>query len=757
MSRFRTLASAESARLSGRWLATCLALFVLVALGFPGRARAAEGASSAPAKATAKADTSQPVMFLKQTVVTGARYPRQYYESPQALSFLSRKDLAEERPTVVGDALYGVPGTDNSKDSPWEQRPVLRGLGGQRVLVMMDGDAINSARGNGPHPSLVDATQIDRVEVVRGPSSVAYGSDALGGAINIITRQAPVPTGGNSMRGSASIGASSADQQFNGDVQLMPQIGKFSAFLSGGGKNTEDFQTPDNGKVQNSSFSDYNGIANVRYQMSERTAIKAGWQMYRGNNIGLPGLDVEIPGVFSQTFNFPYYNRDAASLTVEHTYDQQSWFENSSARGYWQREQRDFYSNIDVPGLYTTATDRYLKLDTYGLHAQANSRKFDRYRMSFGFDIARDKTAGTNVAASSNTPGNVTPDTSFTQLGASLPTGDFDSYAGFVQSDIFLHPQWTLSLGARYTYYHYSTDFGVSQPAFAGILPPPGLPPGFPPPFPAVPEVDFPSYKVDNHALAGSAGLVYAIKPDLHVSANVANGYRQPNAQDLFFYGPADVGTVVGNQSLKPEKCVSTDLGLRWGPGDLALSGNLFYSTYDDLIDAVQIPAATPTYQYVNITKARIWGGEAEGEWRFMRQWDFRANMTGAIGDITSAEAIQQLYGVSQSTAPLGGVPPFKGNASIRWTSSNGILWIEPSTAFSWRTNRLPLPTPGVPVITAFKKEWIIGNIAAGIDLGHGQHLVLGVRNFTNLAYQLALASLEQPGVSFYGSLTSNF
>ena len=73
-------------------------------------------------------------MFLKETLVTGSRYPRAFYESPQALSFVTRTQVRQQQPTVVGDVLYGVPGVDNSKDSPWEQRLVLRG----RVLSRRD-------------------------------------------------------------------------------------------------------------------------------------------------------------------------------------------------------------------------------------------------------------------------------------------------------------------------------------------------------------------------------------------------------------------------------------------------------------------------------------------------------------------------------------------------------------------------------------------------------------------------------------------
>jgi hemoglobin/transferrin/lactoferrin receptor protein len=707
-------------------------------------ARAAEKAATPP-------DTTKPVIFLKETVVTGARVPRAYYESPQALSFVTRTQLRQQQPTVVGDVLYGVPGVDNSKDSPWEQRPVVRGLSGQRVLVMMDGSPMNSARGNGPHPSLVDQSQVERIEVVRGPSSVAYGTDALGGVINIITRQAPEATRERSMPGSVTLGGSSADQQFNGYGELSPTFGRLSAFISAGGRKTEDFETPDHGEVPNSSFNDYNAMANVRYGLTDRTALKAGWQLYRANDIGIPGLSVSVPG-FSQEFQFPFYNRNAVHVSGEHTHDPASWFASSSVKAYWQSEDRDFFSTQNIaagPGTTVKVkTDRYFLLDTYGVRAQSNSRRFDLYSLSFGLDAARDQTAGTNESVTRvvNASGtDLFPPSS--TVSQSLPEGNFDNIAGFAQSELYLEPEWTLNVGARYSYYHYRTESGVARPASGG-------------PGPPTPAVLFPEYKKDEGALAGSVGVVYAARPDLHLSANLASGYRQPNAQELFFNGPASVGIVVGNQELKPEKSISSDVGVRWGPGDLAISGNLFYSTYDDLIDAIEIVQGTGgapnTYQYVNITKARIWGGEAEAEWRFRPRWMTRASCTGAIGDITSRGAIQSLYGVDAEKAPLPNVPPFKGSASLRWTSTNGRLWVEPAMRYSWRTNRLPLPTPGVPQIGAFKKEYLVGDVMAGYRFGR-QRLQLGIRNFADTAYQLPLASLEEPGISFVGSVSADF
>ena len=103
-----------------------------------------------------------------------------------------------------------------------------------------------------------------------------------------------------------------------------------------------------------------------------------------------------------------------------------------------------------------------------------------------------------------------------------------------------LAPGSTLATGARFTHYRYRSDAGPLAPGF-----------------------NFVARSTDNDAFSGSVGLVYEPQPDLHLSANIASGYRQPNAQDLYFDGAASVGFVIGNPDLNPEKALSYDLGLR--------------------------------------------------------------------------------------------------------------------------------------------------------------------------------------------------
>ena len=143
--------------------------------------------------------------------------------------------------------------------------------------------------------------------------------------------------------------------------------------------------------------------------------------------------------------------------------------------------------------------------------------------------------------------------------------------------------------------------------------------------------------------------------------------------------------------------------------------------------------------------------------WRVRPQWEARAAVSSAVGDITSRAAILTLYGVNADRAPLSGVPPVKGSASLRYRNGGNRFWVETGTRWSWRTNRLPLPTAGVGQLTDFKKEWIVGDVSGGVKLAAAQRLVAGVRNVTNRRYRQPLASLDDPGVSFFLSLASDF
>ena len=131
---------------------------------------------------------------LDEVVVTGSRVEESVYESPQAVSTVTREEVLKRNYRTTPEALTYEPGVMVQKTAHGQGSPFIRGLTGKQVLILVDGVRLNNSTfrfGPNQYLATVDPATIERIEVVRGPGSVLYGSDALGGVINIITRKAP--------------------------------------------------------------------------------------------------------------------------------------------------------------------------------------------------------------------------------------------------------------------------------------------------------------------------------------------------------------------------------------------------------------------------------------------------------------------------------------------------------------------------------------------------------------------------------------
>jgi len=136
----------------------------------------------------------------EDVTVTAARGLRATSEIPQTVTVVTDEDMITRRPVSIADSYDKAPSVLTTDSNPYRSRPQIRGLQSSRILVTVDGERLNNARFSadfvGVSPSLVDTTQIQTVEVVAGSSSSLYGSDAVGGTINIITKGAERSTAG---------------------------------------------------------------------------------------------------------------------------------------------------------------------------------------------------------------------------------------------------------------------------------------------------------------------------------------------------------------------------------------------------------------------------------------------------------------------------------------------------------------------------------------------------------------------------------
>lgn len=131
------------------------------------------------------------VIELPEVQVTASALATTALTSPQPTGVLSTEELRSRRAASLGETIQSLPGVHNFSTGAGIGKPVIRGLSSNRVLVLADGQRLETQQWGDEHGPQVEAGEAERIEVIRGPASVLYGSDALGGVVNVITR--PVP------------------------------------------------------------------------------------------------------------------------------------------------------------------------------------------------------------------------------------------------------------------------------------------------------------------------------------------------------------------------------------------------------------------------------------------------------------------------------------------------------------------------------------------------------------------------------------
>ncbi len=184
-------------------------------------------------------------------VVSVSPNPRPQFESFQPTSVLSNEELARQLQDTLGATLQNQPGVAMRSLGPGPARPVIRGLDGDRVLVLQDGQRMGDLSSqSGDHGVPVNPASAQRIEVVRGPATLLYGANAIGGLVNIVTDQIPTekvtaPTGSFTLNGGSNSNTAGAA----GDVHV--GNGTFALHFGGGGQRAGSYNTPD-GEIANS-------------------------------------------------------------------------------------------------------------------------------------------------------------------------------------------------------------------------------------------------------------------------------------------------------------------------------------------------------------------------------------------------------------------------------------------------------------------------------------------------------------------------
>jgi iron complex outermembrane receptor protein len=200
---------------------------------------------------------------LQESVTITATGTEQAVSSSiQSVTVLGSVDLAQKNPASLGEALDGELGVSKRSFGPGPSRPVIRGFDGDRVLVLEDGMRVGALGfQSGDHSEPVDLLSVDRVEVVKGPATLLYGSNAIGGVVNVVDGHDSAHKGINGYI--MGIGSTN-NWQGGGSAGIDGGTDKWAFWASGGGQKSNDYKTPI-GTIPNSYQRDGNFTTGLGY------------------------------------------------------------------------------------------------------------------------------------------------------------------------------------------------------------------------------------------------------------------------------------------------------------------------------------------------------------------------------------------------------------------------------------------------------------------------------------------------------------
>ncbi len=519
-------------------------------------------------------------------MVTATRVEADLREIPMSVSVVNKTEIEEHPSPEVADHFTNVPGASFSagKSGAGNNAMIsLRGLEAGRVLYLIDGVRQNSVFKEDMNKGLmnVDPEDIERIEVIKGPASSLYGSDAIGGVINIITKKGG---DGKPIGFRAGLDLDSSTMGIGGRGAVYGDYNGFSYRFSGSGVNANDRRLAQGGKADHSSYTTQSLSGQLGYEW-DGGSLNFTAQYYDSDVAEMSSIfdfsdlrmilyDMDDPQVYYLS-DFPKNRRNTYTGKLELN-DLTDNFTKFTLTAFYQ--QRDtVQQGISNDG--TTNNDSWLQdmADLSGLTMQTDWLFFDSHLVTAGAEFLYDDLRNKAINA-------YDPNTYFY-------TGSQQTMAMFVQDEWNFAEGWAVTGGLRQSWTISKIDRNDKNPEFTD--------------------------SANNSSLVGNLGLVYTGLDNYAFRLQYSQGYRVPDIGSQF----TGAGIyLVPNQDLKPEKSYTYEAGVRYNDENLDIDASIFYSKIDDMMTTkvlYYIPNTTwSVNQTVNAATYESYGFELAAAWR---------------------------------------------------------------------------------------------------------------------------------------------
>lgn len=675
----------------------------------------------------------------KQLVVTANRSEQDIYTVPQSLSVATADDIERRQPNSPAEALREETGLVplQALGHRFKFSPIIRGRNGNRYIAYL----WNGVRITAAPFEQSPLGYIDRIEVVRGPAGSQYGSDAMAGVINVITKQ-PAFTDDVRFGGDAYLRYGTVDNEQTGSADLSFTSKNVTAMVGATYQQFDDYDSADGGTVPHTSAEQLNLFGDVAWSFAEGHVLRLSvtdntlhdadfYVQSRMNVDGSPRLERPIE---DRNIRMLSYDIDRPFAGVEHIrsyvfFHDEEFTEvtttyNAAGANYTKRYQRgeNDYLGVGVQGTSPIDVLEGSKL-TYGVEDRIEER-------SNQFELETiNKASG---AVTTTVPTGTTPDSTLNVLGL------------YLLSDTRLVKDLSLNLGARFETARFETDPKPTDPVGTWT------------------EDDI-TLDERTNSFTWNAGAVWWMTDELSLAGLVATGFRIPNFGELAAIGAVDTNTgviTVPSPDLEPETSITYQLSPRLVVETFQASVTGYWTQLDDIITTVDEGTVTVPGFGTATARRRVNGGsgyirgiEADVNWEFIPRWTVFSNFTVTRGENTDTDM------------PLDKIPPPNGVSGLHWEAQPNRLWFEgvvqyamefkhPSPADRTDVSMAEDPALGSPSATSprYRSDstypgWAVVHLRAGYvawrDAGAGRSLtlLLSVNNVFDTAYREAFST----------------
>lgn len=610
-------------------------------------------------------------------IVTATRAPVLQEEAPATVTVITAEEIADQLATDIKDLVRFEPGVTvrraparfgaaiGATGRARNEDIAIRGIGGNRVLIQVDGIRSPQGFSFGPQDAgrggFADVSLVKQVEILRGPASALYGSDGLAGAVSFVTSDPVDLTRGQDIGGFVSSQYSSDDNEFAQTAAIAGQSGNLSAMIA---YSRRDFNELEN-RGTNEGTGPTRTAPNPQDGRSDAVLAKLVWDN-GPHRIRLTGewldsaVETEVLSGLGPAFTFgprPVWNVDALNArdtverkraSVDWTYDGTSAdvIEYAFLSAFWQdAEDRQFAFEERTSLTATPAPDRE-RLNTfenrvYGAAGEVRSGFATggiRHRITIGGDVSWTRQEGLR-------------DGTFPGRGESFPTRAFP-VTDFTLGGLFIADEVTLLDGTVTLFPALRFDFYDLNPAADPLL------------------TTFTPAGQSGNRLSPKFGATVKLAPDIILFGNYAQGFLAPTPSQVnnFFEFIAGGYTSIPNPDLRPETSESFEVGARYVGEMFSLQVTGFRGDYDNFISQQVVsggftPQNPAIFQFVNFAGARIEGLEARAEMKLDSGFNARFAMAYANGD-TIDQAGARL--------PLDTIDPFNLIAGVGYRAPSG-------------------------------------------------------------------------------------